>query len=52
VPEGQSAPGNQELTVDYYEVVGHSPPGGADTLLNEVFIFVSYAKYFHNFCIV
>lgn len=36
VPEGQTAPGNQELVVDYYEVVGHSPAGGADTLLNEV----------------
>jgi hypothetical protein len=21
---------------DYFEVIGHSPPGGADTLLNEV----------------
>lgn len=36
VPEGKTAPGNQELTVDYYEIIGHSPAGGADTLLNEV----------------
>lgn len=35
VPEGQTAPGNQELTTDFYEIIGHSPPGGADTLLNE-----------------
>lgn len=35
VPEGQTAPGNQEMAVDYYEVVGHSPAGGAETLLNE-----------------
>ncbi|CAF0984043.1 unnamed protein product, partial [Didymodactylos carnosus] len=35
VPEGKSAPGNQELITDYFEVVGHSPAGGADTLLNE-----------------
>jgi asparaginyl-tRNA synthetase len=36
VPEGKSAPGNQEMTADFYEIVGHSPPGGADNLLNEV----------------
>ncbi len=36
VPEGQSARDNQELIVDYFEVIGHSPPGGADSLLNEV----------------
>ena len=46
VPEGQSAPGNQELAVDYYEVVGHSPPGGADSLLNEVlFDFYFFFNY-------
>ncbi|CAF4528664.1 unnamed protein product [Rotaria sp. Silwood2] len=39
VPEGQTAPGNQELVVDYFEVIGHSPPGGADTLLNEVCLY-------------
>ncbi|CAF4642756.1 unnamed protein product [Rotaria sp. Silwood1] len=35
VPEGQTAPGNQELVADYFEVIGHSPPGGVDTLLNK-----------------
>lgn len=40
LPEGQSAPGNQEIIVDYYEVIGHSPPGGADSLLNEVEYFI------------
>ncbi|CAF1173940.1 unnamed protein product [Adineta steineri] len=37
IPEGQTAPGNQELVADYFEVIGHSPPDGADTLLNEEF---------------
>jgi asparaginyl-tRNA synthetase len=36
VPEGKQAPRNVELTVDYWEVVGHSPAGGADNILNEV----------------
>lgn len=35
LPEGKTAPGNHEMIVDYWEVVGHSPPGGADNLLNE-----------------
>ena len=34
VPEGQTAPGGQELTADFFQVVGHSPSGGADTLFN------------------
>uniref|UniRef100_A0A8D8S9C7 Asparagine--tRNA ligase, cytoplasmic n=1 Tax=Cacopsylla melanoneura TaxID=428564 RepID=A0A8D8S9C7_9HEMI len=35
VPEGKSAPGGHEMKVDYWEVVGMSPPGGADAILNE-----------------
>ena len=35
VPEGKSAPKNIELVVDYWEVIGHSPAGGADNVLNE-----------------
>lgn len=39
VPEGKKAPKNIELIVDYWEVVGHSPAGGADNILNEVNTF-------------
>ncbi|ESP00346.1 hypothetical protein LOTGIDRAFT_200884 [Lottia gigantea] len=35
LPEGKSAPDNHELSVDYWELVSSSPPGGADNLLNE-----------------
>ncbi|KAF4531829.1 hypothetical protein B566_EDAN000855 [Ephemera danica] len=35
VPAGKNAPGGHELQVDYWELVGSSPPGGADAILNE-----------------
>lgn len=29
------APGGVELQVDYWQLIGASPPGGADAILNE-----------------
>lgn len=29
------APGGHEMQVDYWELVGLAPPGGADSILNE-----------------
>lgn len=35
VPSGKEAPGGHELKVDYWELIGLSPPGGADAILNQ-----------------
>lgn len=35
LPEGKTAPDGHEMVVDYWELVGPSPAGGADNLLNE-----------------
>ncbi len=35
LPEGKEAPGGHELSCDYWELIGSSPPGGADSLINE-----------------
>lgn len=35
LPEGKQAPDNHEMKVDYWEMIGAAPPGGAESLLNE-----------------
>nr|CAD7258411.1 unnamed protein product [Timema shepardi] len=35
LPAGKNAPGGHEMQVDYWELVGLAPAGGADNILNE-----------------
>ncbi|BES87825.1 Asparaginyl-tRNA synthetase [Nesidiocoris tenuis] len=35
LPDGKTAPDGHEMQVDYWELIGLAPPGGADSILNE-----------------
>ena len=34
VPEGKTAPGGHEMSVDYWELIGSAPSGGAGKLIH------------------
>ncbi|KAK4298626.1 hypothetical protein Pmani_029045 [Petrolisthes manimaculis] len=36
VPEGKEAPGGHELQVDYWQLIGESPAGGAEAEINQL----------------
>ena len=34
VPEGKTAPGGHELVVDYWQLIGSAPSGGAEVIFD------------------